>query len=78
MSQQPLAYLSAQFLESEEARPIRILSEYLERRLPDGALVYQDICRGRLRSDAQRDWRNAGIGVTPADGSDQEDGPDRQ
>src|SRR6478736_1847138 len=30
MSQQPLAYLHPQFLESEEARPIRILSEYLE------------------------------------------------
>jgi len=30
MSQQPLAYLDAQFLESEEGRPIRILSEYLE------------------------------------------------
>ena len=30
MSQQPLAYLDADFLESDEARPIRILSEYLE------------------------------------------------
>ena len=30
MSQQPLAYLDAAFLESDEARPIRILSEYLE------------------------------------------------
>ena len=30
MSQQPLAYLDPDFLESEEARPIRILSEYLE------------------------------------------------
>jgi hypothetical protein len=30
MSQQPLAYLNAEFLESAEARPIRILSEYLE------------------------------------------------
>ena len=30
MSQQPLAYLDAQFLESEEGRPIRIMSEYLE------------------------------------------------
>src|SRR5438270_3762398 len=26
----PLAYLNAEFLESDEARPIRILSEYLE------------------------------------------------
>src|SRR5512142_2019934 len=30
MSQQPLAYLYPEFLESQEARPIRILSEYLE------------------------------------------------
>lgn len=30
MSQQPLAYLYQEFLESNEARPIRILSEYLE------------------------------------------------
>jgi hypothetical protein len=30
MSQQPLAYLDPQFLESEEGRPIRILSEYLD------------------------------------------------
>ena len=30
MAQQPLAYLYAEFLESNEARPVRILSEYLE------------------------------------------------
>jgi uncharacterized protein (TIGR00730 family) len=30
MEPQPLAYLDRSFLESEEARPIRILSEYLE------------------------------------------------
>jgi uncharacterized protein (TIGR00730 family) len=30
MAQQPLAYLYPEFLESQEARPIRILSEYLE------------------------------------------------
>ncbi|HEY7290028.1 MAG TPA: TIGR00730 family Rossman fold protein [Vicinamibacterales bacterium] len=30
MSQQPLAYLHPEFLESEEARPLRILAEYLE------------------------------------------------
>jgi uncharacterized protein (TIGR00730 family) len=37
MSQQPLAYLYPEFLESIEARPIRILAEYLEpwRRLRD-------------------------------------------
>src|SRR5215216_851387 len=30
MAQQPLAYLYPEFLESAEARPIRILAEYLE------------------------------------------------
>jgi uncharacterized protein (TIGR00730 family) len=30
MTQQPLAYLNEEFLETAEARPIRILSEYLE------------------------------------------------
>ncbi len=30
MNNQPLAYLSREFLESDEARPIRILAEYLE------------------------------------------------
>src|SRR5580658_2993151 len=30
MSQQPLAYLYPEFLESSEGRPVRILSEYLE------------------------------------------------
>ena len=30
MRPQPLAYLDPVFLESEEARPLRILAEYLE------------------------------------------------
>src|SRR5690349_23419309 len=30
MAQQPMAYLYPEFLESDEARPIRILAEYLE------------------------------------------------
>src|SRR5688572_26141193 len=30
MSDQPMAYLNREFLEDAEARPIRILSEYLE------------------------------------------------
>src|SRR5918994_4557901 len=30
MESQPLAYRSQEFLESEEARPLRILAEYLE------------------------------------------------
>jgi uncharacterized protein (TIGR00730 family) len=39
-SSQPLAYLDPQFLESEEARPLRILAEYLE---PLGRFKAQDI-----------------------------------
>src|SRR4051812_47386860 len=30
MADQPLAYMNAEFLESDEARPLRILAEYLE------------------------------------------------
>ena len=30
MTQQPLAYLNPDFLESQEGRPVRVLSEYLE------------------------------------------------
>src|SRR5579864_5483028 len=30
MTQQPMAYLNPEFLENNEARPIRILAEYLE------------------------------------------------
>src|SRR5450759_4418557 len=30
MSQQPLAYMYPEFLESNDARPIRVLAEYLE------------------------------------------------
>ena len=30
MSNQPLAYLNAEFLQSDDARPLRILSEYIE------------------------------------------------
>src|SRR5678816_3358685 len=40
MQSQPLAYLDPTFLESERARPIRILAEYLE---PLGRFKAQDI-----------------------------------
>ena len=40
MDAQPLAYLDPQFLESEEARPLRILAEYLE---PLGRFKAQNI-----------------------------------
>ena len=40
MDSQPLAYLDPGFLESEEARPIRILAEYLE---PLGRFKAQNI-----------------------------------
>ena len=30
MHEQPLAYMDSEFLESDDARPLRILAEYLE------------------------------------------------
>ena len=40
MHSQPLAYRDPEFLESERARPLRILAEYLE---PLGRFQAQDI-----------------------------------
>src|SRR5438105_15489928 len=60
MSQQPMAYLSPDFLESDEARPIRILSEYLEplRRFQDqkiqDTVVFFGSARVHSRQRAER------------------------
>src|SRR2546421_3346471 len=60
MSQQPMAYLSPDFLESDEARPIRILSEYLEplRRFKDqkiqDTVVFFGSARVNSRERAER------------------------
>src|SRR5215813_11579455 len=55
MSQQPLAYLDSEFLESEEARPIRILSEYLEplRRFKDQKIQDTVVFFGSARIDSR-------------------------
>ena len=55
MSQQPMAYLSPDFLESEEARPIRILSEYLEplRRFRDQKIQDTVVFFGSARVDSR-------------------------
>src|SRR5438128_6928648 len=55
MSQQPLAYLDAQFLESEEGRPLRMLSEYLEplRRFKDQKIQDTVVFFGSARVDSR-------------------------
>ncbi len=55
MSQQPLAYLDTQFLESEEGRPLRILSEYLEplRRFKDQKIQDTVVFFGSARCDSR-------------------------
>src|SRR3954447_12287013 len=58
--QQPLAYMDAEFLESDDARPIRILAEYLEplRRLKaqniQDTVVFFGSARVHSRQDATR------------------------
>ena len=55
MSQQPLAYLAPEFLESDEGRPIRILSEYLEplRRFRDQRIQDTVVFFGSARVDSR-------------------------
>jgi len=55
MSQQPLAYLDPDFLESEEARPIRILAEYLEplRRFKEQKIQDTVVFFGSARVDSR-------------------------
>src|SRR5438874_9748125 len=55
MSQQPMAYLYPEFLESPEARPIRILSEYLEplRRFKDQKIQDTVVFFGSARVDSR-------------------------
>src|SRR5215212_3124583 len=51
----PLAYLNAEFLDSSEARPIRILSEYLEplRRFKDQKIQDTVVFFGSARVDSR-------------------------
>src|SRR4051794_10998221 len=55
MSQQPMAYLYPEFLESAEARPIRILSEYLEplRRFKEQRIQDTVVFFGSARVDSR-------------------------
>src|ERR1051325_7815014 len=55
MSQQPMAYLYPEFLESAEARPIRILAEYLEplRRFKDQKIQDTVVFFGSARVDSR-------------------------
>jgi uncharacterized protein (TIGR00730 family) len=55
MAQQPLAYLYPEFLESNEARPIRILAEYLEplRRFKDQKIQDTVVFFGSARVDSR-------------------------
>src|SRR5213082_177346 len=55
MSQQPMAYLSPDFLDSDEARPIRILSEYLEplRRFKEQKIQDTVVFFGSARVDSR-------------------------
>jgi uncharacterized protein (TIGR00730 family) len=55
MSQQPLAYLDPDFLESEEGRPVRILSEYLDpmKRFKDQKIQDTVVFFGSARVDSR-------------------------
>jgi uncharacterized protein (TIGR00730 family) len=55
MAQQPLAYLDPGFLESDEARPIRILAEYLEplRRFKEQKIQDTVVFFGSARVDSR-------------------------
>jgi len=55
MAQQPLAYLNSEFLDSQDARPIRILSEYLEplRRFKDQKIQDTVVFFGSARVDSR-------------------------
>ena len=55
MTQQPLAYLNPEFLESQEGRPIRILAEYLEplRRFKEQKIQDTVVFFGSARVDSR-------------------------
>ena len=55
MAQQPLAYLNAEFLDSNDARPIRLLAEYLEplRRFKDQKIQDTVVFFGSARVDSR-------------------------
>src|SRR5512141_3147165 len=74
MTQQPLAYLYPEFLESNEARPIRILSEYLEplRRFRQQKIQDTVVFFGSARVDS-RERAERGLAPLRARGIDADD-----
>jgi uncharacterized protein (TIGR00730 family) len=77
MAQQPVAYLFPEFLESPEARPIRILAEYLEplRRFRDQKIQDTVVFFGSARVDSReraeralKTLRARGVPVPDVDG----------
>jgi uncharacterized protein (TIGR00730 family) len=75
MSSQPLAYLDASFLDSEEARPLRILSEYLEplrrfrsERIQD-TVVFFGSARIHSREEAEQALTHASSSSGAGDGA---------
>jgi uncharacterized protein (TIGR00730 family) len=75
MSQQPLAYLDSEFLETAEARPIRILSEYLEplQRFKEQRIQDTVVFFGSARIDS-RDRAERALSTLRARGVDSADG----
>ena len=80
MAQQPLAYLLPEFLESQEARPIRILAEYLEplRRFQEQKIQDTVVFFGSARVDSRERAERAfntlkARGVSGADQAYQEE-----
>jgi uncharacterized protein (TIGR00730 family) len=71
MHSQPLAYVDVEFLESEEARPIRILAEYLEplRRFKaqniQDTVVFFGSARIRSRADAEEALQQLAVAASP-------------
>jgi len=65
MDNQPLAYLMRHFLESEEGRPLRILSEYLEplRRFREHNIQDTVVFFGSARTHS-RDWARRALAET--------------
>jgi uncharacterized protein (TIGR00730 family) len=75
MFHQPLAYLNPEFLESAEARPIRILSEYLEplRRFKEQKIQDTVVFFGSARVDS-RDRAERALSTLRARGVDCDEG----
>ena len=77
-SPQPLAYLDPDFLESEEGRPVRILSEYLEplRRFKaeniQDTVVFFGSARVHSREDAERALADLGRAEAPLNEKERE------